>query len=131
MEGKMKTKSKSFRVVVLSILTLGVLSINSVELSAQSIEDCASSDAKCVGKALLKEIRANRGGARSTVGFYNSDSCEEDDLIVELDKHRDDPATTCEKMARHFSTRVWGVSVSGKCFDIRDTDFLTACKDFL
>ena len=56
--------------------------------------------------------------------LYHSDSCS-GELVAIVS-----PNTNCDQLSRHVTSPVWGVESRGRCENISDSDFLTACRRF-
>lgn len=100
----------------------------------EKIEECGDRDAKCVGKVLLEKLNELQLGTPSNlvVDFYNSDHCNQDLLTtINFGTNLEQNRQRCEARAQYIKKNVWGVRYNGECIDIRDTNFLAACEQFI
>lgn len=107
-----------------------LLSTGLVSMSAQAdlAEVCPDRrDAVCVGRVILNELNEGSFGEKwNTVMYYNEDNCS--GQLLAITKNTTVPV--CEQKAPGVSKKVWGLTIGGKCHDIPDMDFLTACKTY-
>jgi hypothetical protein len=68
----------------------------------------------------------SRAGSRSAVSFWHADNCQGPQALAYADEQSD-----CTTIAAHVHNSVWAVVQNGRCLDIQDTDFATACKTYL
>lgn len=112
-------------------LLLALFAFGGVQASAnpyQEIEACGQ-DVACVGKVLARMIQRNGGGGGSQGGvtfFHDDGRCESDELIAFVPFGISE--AECERRGRIITTRVWGVKFQGDCKDVRDKNFVDACK---
>ncbi len=115
----------------ISIFLITPLSASTFE----KIEECGDRDAKCVGKVLLEKLNELEAGKPSSgliVDFYRSDHCSQDLLTtINFGTNLEQNKQRCEARSQYIKQNVWGVKYNGECVDIRDTNFLSACEQFI
>ena len=121
--------------LTLSLLTFFVFIVQPVPASTfEKIEECGDRDAKCVGKVLLEKLNEMQSTPATglVVDFYRSDHCSQDLLTtINFGTNLEQNKQRCEARAQQISQNVWGVKYNGECVDIRDTNFLSACEQFI
>lgn len=109
------------------LVLVGLFGVSSV--FATSLEECANTDAKCVGKVILDRL-AGTNNSTEVVEFYKDDGrCESDKLLAKIPMK---DLERCEKLAPFIKERVWGIRLYGSCIDLQpDEDFSAACQKFV
>jgi hypothetical protein len=94
----------------------------------QQIDRC-SGNATCVAKVLADLIQGHTSppiSGESVKFFYDDGVCDFNNLIAVVPFNISE--AECENRARHVTKRVWGIEYAGRCIDIRDSNFVDACK---
>ncbi len=110
-----------------------------LNLAAYAFDDdltqCGRTDAVCVGKILLEKMNQLKfkDPSNMTVEFYRSDDCVDRLLAtVVFDDSQSANDARCRRYSEFVDEKVWGIKVKGgKCSNIIDTDFLSACRRFI
>lgn len=121
---------------VIFLVSFLALNVSLVKASHnEDISQCNNADAVCVGKVLLNKLDQLdlKEPFKMEVEFYHDDWCN-NNLIITMSFGDNSSLNEgrCRRFAKIVNEKVWGYKMKdGKCVNITDVDFLTACMLFI
>lgn len=101
----------------------------------RKLDECRG-DITCMSKVLAQLIEDtagnsnnNNNGPEEYVEFYHDDGrCDPAKLMIKVRIGTSE--NRCRTLATTVSDSVWGIKIEGRCSDIGDVDFMTACTTY-